>query len=248
MNRKPIFDEMRRIVGRGLTQSEVDAMDAAIDEAEGVIVVTAPEREFDKAAFLARYVNKNAPAITTADIEAAARRWPGVTTKHIRMVIAVESGGAGFDAEGRPAILFEPHIFHRRTNGRYSPADYSYAKWRERPYPKSRDARWQQMADAAEHDEQAALESASWGLFQIMGFHWQALGYSSVQAMTQAMAATEQAHLDAVLRFIETNNLVGALAKCRAGDPDSCRAFAKGYNGAGYATNRYHVKMAEALR
>lgn len=35
MNRKPIFDELRAILGRGLAQSEVDSMDAAIDEAEG---------------------------------------------------------------------------------------------------------------------------------------------------------------------------------------------------------------------
>lgn len=35
INRKPIFQEMRDLLGRGLTQAEVDSMDAAIDEAEG---------------------------------------------------------------------------------------------------------------------------------------------------------------------------------------------------------------------
>ncbi len=39
MNRKPIFDEVRSILGRGLTQSEVDALDDAIDLAQGIIVV-----------------------------------------------------------------------------------------------------------------------------------------------------------------------------------------------------------------
>jgi lysozyme len=39
MNRKPIFDAVRRIMGRGLYEAEVKRLDAAIDEAEGVIVV-----------------------------------------------------------------------------------------------------------------------------------------------------------------------------------------------------------------
>ena len=36
MNRKSIFDAVRRLLGRGLRQSEVDALDRALDEATGV--------------------------------------------------------------------------------------------------------------------------------------------------------------------------------------------------------------------
>ena len=103
------------------------------------------------------------------------------------------------------------------------------------------------MADAAAKDEVAALESASWGLFQIMGFHWKALGYSSVQQFTQSMVASEGGHLEALARFIEANKLAKALAACRPGDPESCRAFCKAYNGGGYASHNYHVKLARAL-
>ena len=35
MNRKPIFDAVRKILGRGFTQNEVDALDAACELAEG---------------------------------------------------------------------------------------------------------------------------------------------------------------------------------------------------------------------
>lgn len=194
-----------------------------------------------------RYVNTSAPAITEADIQAAADKL-GVTPAHIRMVRKVESGGKSFDDRGRPVILFEPHIFHKRTGGKWSPADFSYATWRQKPYPKGYDGRWAQMAAAAEHDEVAALESASWGLFQIMGYHWKALGYASVQEMVEAMTASEGGHLDALVRFIQVNGLTAALRKCTAGDPDSCRDFARGYNGGGYARNAYHVKLSEALR
>ncbi len=44
LNPKAIFDEVRRMLGRGLTQQEVDGLNQAIDDAvEGTIVVTAPE-------------------------------------------------------------------------------------------------------------------------------------------------------------------------------------------------------------
>lgn len=37
----------------------------------------------------------------------------------------------------------------------------------------------------------AALESASWGAFQIMGFHWERLGFASVKDFVAAMSADE---------------------------------------------------------
>lgn len=43
LNRRPIFDEVRDILGRGFTQSEVEALDDAIDAALGIIVVRAPK-------------------------------------------------------------------------------------------------------------------------------------------------------------------------------------------------------------
>jgi hypothetical protein len=194
-----------------------------------------------------RYVNRNAPAITERDVAEAAAKL-GVTPAHIRMVKAVESGGKSFDDKGRPVILYEPHVFHRRTRGKYSPADYSYRVWGSKPYPKSYDARWAQMAQAAEKDEAAALESASWGLFQIMGFHWKALGYASVQQFVEKLTDSEGEHLKAVVRFIEANGLKGALQRCEPGKPDSCREFAAGYNGGQYEKNRYAEKLAAALR
>jgi len=194
-----------------------------------------------------RYINTKAAAISEADIEAAADKL-GVTPAHIRMVRAVESGGKSFDDRGRPVILFEPHVFHKRTSGEWSPSPFSYAAWGARSYPKSYDARWALMALAAEHNEQAALESASWGLFQIMGYHWKALGYASVQEMVAQLTASETGHLDALVRFIEANGLKAALRKCRYRDAESCREFARGYNGSGYARNSYHVKLSEALK
>lgn len=40
IERRPIFDTVRTMLGRGFTDAEIKALDRAIDEAEGVIVVT----------------------------------------------------------------------------------------------------------------------------------------------------------------------------------------------------------------
>ena len=37
----------------------------------------------------------------------------GIELAALRAVVAVEAAGSGFDKEGRPKILFEPHIFWR---------------------------------------------------------------------------------------------------------------------------------------
>lgn len=214
--------------------------------ARAIVAKAALKPAFDRPAFLTRYINKAAPATTDAQVVDAATRL-SVSPAHVRMVRAVESGGRSFDDGGRPVILFEPHVFYRRTQGRFGVTAFSYPQWGQKPYPTSFDGRWTQMADAAEKDEQAALESASWGLFQIMGFHWQDLAYDSVRDFTERMAASEAEHLEAVVRFIEKNGLAPALRRCKAGDADSCRDFAKGYNGAGYEKNQYHVKLAGAL-
>lgn len=197
--------------------------------------------------FEIRYANKRAAAISDTDIDKAAAEI-GVSPAHIRMIMKVESNGKSFDSRGRPIILFEPRVFHKRTRGKWSPSEFSYAAWGAKPYPSKADDRWRQMSNAAHYNERAAIESASWGLFQIMGFHWKTLGFQSAYAFAEFMAASEANHLDAVVRFIRANGMAGALGRCKAGDPASCREFARRYNGPGYERNHYHVKMARALQ
>jgi hypothetical protein len=75
-----------------------------------------------------------------------------------------------------------------------------------------------------------------------MGYHWKLMGYASVQAFVNAMYSGAGAHLDAFIRFIKANpNLLSALRR------QDWAAFAKGYNGADYAINKYDTKMASAF-
>ena len=90
-------------------------------------------------------------------------------------------------------------------------------------------------------DDTAALESASWGAFQIMGFHWQRLGYASVQDFVTEMSAGESQQFDAFTRFIETDPALLKALKSR-----KWAEFAKLYNGPDYLRNLYDTKLQRA--
>ena len=54
--------------------------------------------------------------LTAADFARAAKNL-NVEIAAIRAVAEVEAAGAGFLPDGRPAILYEAHIFHKRNEG-----------------------------------------------------------------------------------------------------------------------------------
>lgn len=254
--RKSMFDLIRRLLGRGFTVEEIKVIDKNLDNLidKGKIEFEAGPAKIehnnppveDEKSFLDQFVNTNASKITNLDIDRTASRLK-VSAAHIRAIMKVEGGGSSFDNKGRPIILFEPHIFHQRTGGRFSPSNFSYKVWRTRPYPKSYNGRWAQLAEAAKHDMNAALESASWGMFQVMGFHWKHLGYKSALDFALSTVKSEGGQLDAVVAFIEANKLQSNLKKCRKNDPQSCVDFVRAYNGSGYEKNKYHIKFAKAL-
>ena len=96
-----------------------------------------------------------------------------------------------------------------------------------------------QFDEAATLDEGAAIQATSWGAFQIMGFHWQALGYDSPQAMREAMN-TDKGQLDAFVRFVKADAvLVDAVRR------HDWHAFAARYNGLGQV-DRYAGLIAAA--
>src|SRR6185295_10213057 len=98
----------------------------------------------------------------------------------------------GFLADGRPKILFEAHVFGQRTQQRFTrshPA-LSSRTWNRALYQGGA-REWARLAAAMQLDRRAALESASWGAFQIMGFNFAACGFSDVEAMVAAMRTEE---------------------------------------------------------
>lgn len=178
--------------------------------------------------------------LSVSDYEAAAAAL-GCDVATVKAVCDVESNGKAFHL-GRPVILFEPHVFSRLTNHRFDNphGGVSYPKQGTKPYPPTQNERWAHLDYAAKLDADAALQSASYGLFQIMGFNYKACGFRDVQEFVAAMRRGVREHLVAFVAFVKSNNLDGAL---RARD---WATFARGYNGPGYAANAYDTKLAHA--
>jgi hypothetical protein len=169
----------------------------------------------------------------------------GVGEDEIHAVLDVEAAGSGFDAAGRPKMLPEPHVFYKRLQKRAPEklaaavgAGLAYRKWGEKPYDKGTNARYDRLRRMMEIDVVAALESCSWGLGQVMGYHWAMLGYDSPQSMVHAFMQDEDAHLKAMVDFIIANDLDDELRR------HDWAGFARGYNGPGYRKNRYDTKLA----
>jgi hypothetical protein len=168
----------------------------------------------------------------------------GVPYAAFRAVIAVEAAGSGFDAAGRPKILFERHIFYRQLKNDPDKLDQAvasglaYPKWGEKPYPKGSDAVYAELEAACEIDETAALMSTSWGMGQIMGSNYKLAGCASVQEMVEAAKESEANQLLQMGNFIKSAGLADELASL------NWAGFARGYNGPGYAQNKYDEKLA----
>lgn len=178
-----------------------------------------------------------------ADFTAAARAL-GCDVPAIQAVAEVEAAGSGFfkAPDGRPKILYEAHLFSRLTQRRYDathPA-ISSPTWNRALYRRG-PAEYERLTAAMALDRRAALQSASWGKFQILGMHYATCGFATVDDFVQAQCRSERAQLDAFVRFIMANpKMHAALRERRWAD------FAYRYNGAGYKQNRYDEKLAAA--
>lgn len=100
-------------------------------------------------------------------------------------------------------------------------------------------AEYTRLSKAKAFGETAAFSSASWGMFQIMGYHFPKLGYKSVQDMVIASQDSEKNHLKDFVAFLKSDpRLVPAMRD------KNFTAFALAYNGP--AQRGYDVKMKEA--
>ena len=178
----------------------------------------------------------------SADDYNAAATALGVDAASIMTVADVETSGAAFDELGRPRILFERHYFHKATGGKFAAKHPPISAKSSGGYGKF-SAQYGKLQEAYELDKDAALGSASWGRFQIMGSNYRAAGFKSVRAFAKAMTQSEADHLRAFVSFVSAD----AKMKKALQDRDWA-AFAKAYNGKGYAKNKYDEKLAAAYK
>ena len=186
-----------------------------------------------------------------ADIIEAARNVGaanGISPAVLLAISIVETNARAFAPVGdrrEPLIRFEGHYFDRLLTGEprriARTAGLSHPRAGAVRNPSTQASRWALLARAASIDAAAAYASASWGLAQVMGSHWRALGYQSALELAAAARASAAGQLEIGARFLKLGHLHRLLER---GDH---AGFARRYNGPGFARNRYDEKIAAAL-
>lgn len=196
----------------------------------------------------------------------------------------VESGGRSSfwrlnqgDGAHVPAILFERHYFSRLTKSRYD-ATHPDISWPVGYRPKKRlgqddkkmhdgkidaadvygdySSAYLRLINAFRLDPDAALQSCSWGKFQIMGSNFSLCGTQDATVFVQQMCISEFRQVKLICGFIRNkpaawlnpkNKKLGkAVTLLEAVRRKDWAAIAFNYNGPGYRTFSYDTKLKAA--
>lgn len=160
----------------------------------------------------------------------------GTKAAELWAVISVETSGCGYFDNRQPQILYERHLFYKLTQGRFPISDINS------PDPGGYSggvAEYGRLLRAVALDEDSALQSASWGIGQVLGMNHQAAGFPDAASMVTAMCGSEDAQLLAVARFLVANGLDRALRN------HDWAGFARGYNGPDYTKYSYDTKLLQ---
>jgi hypothetical protein len=100
---------------------------------------------------------------------------------------------------------------------------------------------WTRLDRARAIDNEAAISSASYGTFQIMGLNYKLCGYNNVLEFYDNQFKKEVDHLRDLANFVTKRGLLVHLQN------QDWAKFAEGYNGPAYKQNRYDEKLAAAF-
>lgn len=179
-------------------------------------------------------------AISDAEIQAAATALssPGSPCEvaSIRAVAQVETKGAAFDSQGRPTILFERHLFSRLTDGQWDDTHPEISDPTSGGYNDG-GTQYERLDQAQHLNSDAAIQSASWGAFQILGMNYKQAGFESAQDFVKAMQTDIHAHLKAFVAFVKNDKVL--LSAIQQKD---WTKFALRYNGAVGKKGHKHVR------
>ncbi|GGW37048.1 N-acetylmuramidase domain-containing protein [Arenibacter certesii] len=203
------------------------------------------------------FTNFNSKLLSEQDLQDFADHY-GLELPAVKAVNSVESRGKGFLVDGRAVILFEGHVFWRELKKRGLNAqdfyndktkEVLYEKW-TRKYYKGGSGEYSRLQKAIEISDlpevaDAAYSSASWGAFQIMGYHYENLGYASINEFVLKMQEHEREQLVAFGKFISLNRFRGKTLTNWLKEKNWAN-FAHGYNGPGYKQNKYDAKLRAA--
>lgn len=202
------------------------------------------------------------PTTITADLIAQVALRHGFALAALRAIMAVETGGIGFDARtGKILIQFEPVYFRNllpnTIKKTVSVALAAQAAGRATPTQRALCANWAiVLANKVEGqtgertafnaawalDPTTAMCSTSWGLPQIMGVHYKRIGYPTVGDMVDGFKnGGEAAQLAGLAAFLATDKRLATAVKAL-----DWKTVAYLYNGSKYYVLKYDEKLAAA--
>ncbi len=222
----PTINRSRPSIGDGLEQVPLEAP---------------PDERINDDSLLARIWNKYGGLL--APIAEKMNFDPAIAVA----ILAQESGGQAYGADGRLIIRFENHLFYeywgKRNQAVYNDhfkigsPPWTGHQWRPKATEPWRNCHtnqsveWEVFSFASQLDDTAAKKSISMGLPQVLGSNFAVLGFASVQDMFNAFVASERNQVIAFFDFLEGNGprAVNALRR------RDFRTIASIYNGAGQA-------------
>lgn len=174
----------------------------------------------------------------------------GLEPALLKAVQLVEGAGRdGFLVDGRPQILFEGHIMYKEVHKKFPDRDLAYLckrystiffpKWDKSKYLGGVHE-YKRLELAKEIDEECALKSASWGMFQIMGFNHLYCGCKDVFEFVKKMQESHESQLKFMYYYMNNTSCLKNLKE------HDWAGFARKYNGPGYAENAYDQKLKNA--
>lgn len=171
----------------------------------------------------------------------------GVDYSLLLAITKVEAGSKGFIAPNKPIVLFERHVFYKQLKKQGFNVDELSNQYplliNKTPGGYLGGLRENYRLEMAKQiNENCAIESTSFGLFQIMGFHWQILGYQSAQDFENQISENELKQTEAFIRFISLKTNSKMIVALQEHD---YATFARLYNGPNYKKNRYDEKIKE---
>ena len=242
MDAKQLFDWVRaNQANKKLTLVQVAAIN-------NMLITMSPDFFQEQLSLLMGWSVTSSKKLSKADIIAVANDL-NIEPATLKAVIDVEAAGNGFDNQGRPTILFEPHVFWdelgkihyytKRAELAKKHKGLLSQKWDKSLY-RIGGSSHDKLKIAADLHWEAAHKSASWGLGQIMGFNAQKIGYATLKDFIDDMYESEAKQLKAMGMFLKANGLISKLQR------HDWAGFARGYNGSAYAKNQYDTKLAAA--
>lgn len=103
---------------------------------------------------------------------------------------------------------------------------------------------YKRLLKAYQLEQDAAIESCSWGAFQIMGEYWKTMRYESAKDFSRKLSRSPREQMRSFIMYIKyvSPAIVGHLKNL------DWPAVARAYNGPKYKDNNYDVKLAQEYK